>query len=105
MSPSIRPKVADENARRETPLSSRSARTTINPSATPKKRPGHVWSSIVDVTVAPIAAQKVTKRTLNRLTVIRGVMGVLAWTVLLSRRVWLRYPYRKAHRVLAGWQL
>src|SRR6266403_1787833 len=65
MRPSKRPKVADENARREIPFKSLSTRTTINPSRIPTSKPGSVCSSSSEEIREPTTPQKVTNRTLQ----------------------------------------
>src|SRR6476469_4520171 len=74
MRPSKRPKVADENARREIPFKSLSTRTTISPSSIPTSKPGTLCSSSSEEIREPTTPQKVTNSTRKRLTVKTGVM-------------------------------
>ena len=74
MRPSNRPKVADENARREIPFKSLSTRTTSRPRTKPTSKPGRVRSSSSDEMDAPMTPQKVTNSTRRRLTVKSGVI-------------------------------
>src|SRR4051812_3481622 len=102
--PRRRPKVAEEKARSENPLSRRSANTTTRPDTTPTPRPNQTVPARESETVAPIAAQNVTKRTRSKFTVDSGVISVLppVYSVLQASPFSQRYPGRTAHRVLEG---
>src|SRR5580704_5971235 len=107
--PSRSPNVAEEKARKEKPLSRRSAKTMTRPRTIPRMSPGHRFCCISAETVAPINAQNVTNRTRNRFTVMSGVISVLRFDDLVwfvrgsSYRFWRRCHDRTAHRVLADY--
>src|ERR1051326_2192877 len=75
--PSNSPKVAEEKARNEKPLSNRSINTTTSPSNKPSTTPGHMLARSSDEAIAPIAAQNVTNNSRSRLTVNSGVINGL----------------------------
>src|ERR1044072_2534057 len=70
------PNVADENNRSDTPLSRRSANTTIKPRTIPKTKPVQTLPVNSEEMLAPIAAQNVINKTRSKLIVRSGVIIV-----------------------------